>query len=199
MIERPSDKTKPSEVSGRWTTVSPGRSPATEPDRAGDAQLALVLLEQVDDGHVDVERRHRAHGHVIEQHLGVARVDRQPAELREVLVVVSALQRLLHARVGADVADRSDDERQPVVLQRAQRDLDHDLAAVLAPGDEFGLLAHGPGPRLSREGAAVGRVLRTNVVGYQLVDLQAHQLVDRVAEQRRRRRIGENDAAARRR
>ena len=38
-------------------------------------------------------------------------------------------------------------------------------------------------------------MLGANVVGHELIDLYADKLVDRVPEQRSRRRIGENDPA----
>ena len=75
-----------------------------------------------------------------------------------------------------------------------------DLAAVLAPGDELHLLAHRPRPR-ARGHRPRGRPRGAGgcASGTSASTSQADQLVDRVAEQRRRRRIGEHDRAARRR
>ncbi|MCY1538213.1 hypothetical protein D9M68_737410 [compost metagenome] len=71
---------------------------------------------------------------MLERHLQIACVDGQSAQPGQVLAVTGALQRLLHTRIGADVADRGHHEGQAVVLQRAERDLDHDLTTVLAFG-----------------------------------------------------------------
>ena len=163
---------------------------------ARHAQLQRVRLQQVDHRDVDLERIGGDTRDPVEQHLGVARIDRKAADVREVFAVVGALQRLLHSWVRADVADRGDHERLPLLAQRTEGDLDHHLAAVLAPGDELGLLAHRTGLRLATEGAAVFGVARADGVGHQLVDSETDQLVDRVAEQGCRRRVRQHDRSA---
>ena len=78
-----------------------------------------------------------------------------------------------------------------MVHQRAERDLDDHLAAVLAPRDELGLAAHRARTRRAVERPAVFGVARAHRVGNERLDLEADELVALVAEQRRGRRIGE--------
>ncbi len=108
----------------------------------------------------------------------------------EMFAVPRTQHRLLDSRISADVTNRRHDERQALVLQRAQRDLDHDLAAVLALGHEFHLRPHGPGAWRARVGLAIGRMARANAVGHQDVDIQSHDLVRPVSQQQRCGRVG---------
>ncbi|MNS68183.1 hypothetical protein D3C72_1014570 [compost metagenome] len=162
---------------------------------AGQAELALAAVEQPHHRHLDLQRGRDDVGHLRQHHLQVARVDRQPAQLGQVFAVTRALQRLLHARVSADVADRGHHEGQALVLQRAQRDLDHHLAAVLALGDELHVGAHRARARRAAVGFAECRVARADAVGHQRFHAQAHELVGRVAEHGGGRGVGQHDAA----
>jgi hypothetical protein len=83
-----------------------------------------------------------------------------------------------------------------VGLQRAERDLDHHLAAVLAQRDEVHVVAHGPRTRRARVGVAVGGMARADGVGDERVHLDSHQRVDRIAEELRGHRIRQHDGAA---
>ena len=114
---------------------------------AGDTEFEPVAFEQVHDRHIDLQGLGGDRGHTVQQHMRVARIDRDAAELRQMFAVARALQCLLDARIGADVANRRNDEGQAVSLQRAERNLDHHLAAVLALGHELHLRAHRPRPR----------------------------------------------------
>ena len=124
-------------------------------DAAGDAQFEQARHEQVHQGHLDLQRLRRCRRNAVEQDLRIAGVHRQAADPRKQLAVVGSKQGLLHPRIGADVADRGDDQRMALIVERAQGDLDDHLGAVLAPGDEIGLLAHRPRPRFAREAPAV--------------------------------------------
>ena len=69
------------------------------------------------------------------------------------------------------------DVGQAVLPQRAQRDLDHDLAAVTALGDQIHLRAHRTRPRVACVGFAIGSVARADAVGHQRIDRHPDQLV----------------------
>ena len=166
-------------------------------DRAGDAKLEKVALEQVDHGDIDLQRPRRQDGHLVQQFLRVPRVDGHAAEHRQLLAVLRLAQRLLDARIGADVADGRHDEGPAAALERAQCDLDDDLRAILAPRHEIGALAHRTRPRVATEGVAIARVLRPDRLGNERLHRQPDQLVDGIAEQDRRRRIGQDDGPAR--
>ena len=47
---------------------------------AGDAQLETARLQQIDARHIDLERLGGDLGHAVEQHLRIARVDREPPD-----------------------------------------------------------------------------------------------------------------------
>lgn len=106
-------------------------------------------------------------------------------------------QGLLDPRIGANIPDGRDDKGQALALQGAQRDLDHDLAAVAAPGDELHLRTHGPCPRRLAIGFTVGRMARADAVGHQGIHAQADEGLRRVAQQHRGSRIGQRDVAVR--
>ena len=117
--------------------------------------------------------------HVVEQHLRIARVDREPADL------APAARCSGRAAAPASCAGRRrcrGSRRRRAGGRWSCSGLSAistiDLAAVLAPGDELGLLAHRPRLRLAREGLAVRGVARPDAVGDERVDLQADELVD---------------------
>jgi len=162
---------------------------------AMDAELEPVRLEQQHDRQLDLQGLGRDHRHLLQQHLRIAGVDGEPAEQGQMLAETRALQRLLHARIGADVADRRHHQRQAMVLQRTERDLDHHLGAVATPGHELHLRSHRPRHGLSPVGLAKRCVTRANAVRHQCVHRHADQLFDRIAEQERRRGICQHDDA----
>jgi hypothetical protein len=59
---------------------------------AANAELETVRFEQEHGREIDRECLRGDLGNVLQQDLGVARVDREPADLREVLAVARALQ-----------------------------------------------------------------------------------------------------------
>ena len=167
-----------------------------EPHAAGHAQLQSAGLGQEDDRHVGLEGLGGHCGHVLQQQLRIARVHREAADLRHALRIARALERLLHARVGADIADRRHDVGQAIALQRRERDLHHHLGAVSPACHELHLRAHRPGTRVLAIGLPVGRVARPDRVRHEGLHRQARQLAHLVAEQRCGRRVGQPDDAA---
>ena len=111
------------------------------------------------------------------------------------LAVTGPLQRLPDTRKGANVADGGNDQRHALALQRAERDLDHHLAAVGALGDQFHLRPHRPWPGVVAVSLAVRGVARADAVGHQYVDRQTCQFLDAVSEKPGGLRIGEDDVA----
>jgi hypothetical protein len=165
-------------------------------DATGHVEFQPAGFQQEDDRRIDLQRVGRDRRHLLQQQLRVARVDCQPTHLRDELAVASALQRLPHPRVGLDAAHGRDDERLPFDLQRAERDLDHHLAAVAALRDQFHLHAHRARFRLVAVGLAVGRMARADRVRHQRLHRQAGEFAGTVAEQPLCFRVGHHDAAA---
>ena len=166
-----------------------------EADTACHAEFEAVAFQQVKNRALHLQGFGRHGRHLLQQDFGVACVDGQPPHLRDELAVAGALQRLLDARIGADVADGRHHVGQPLVLQRAQRDLDLHLGAVTALGHQVHLRAHRPRTRVAAIVVAVGGMARANALGHQRLHRQAAQLLQRVAEQAACRRVGEHDAA----
>ena len=116
--------------------------PARQTDPCRKAKFQSRSLEHPHRGHLDLERIGRHFRRLLEQFLRVARIDCEAPELRDVLAVARALQRLLHARISADAAHRGHDIGKAMFLQWTERDLDHDLAAVTLSRDQIHLRTH---------------------------------------------------------
>jgi hypothetical protein len=125
----------------------------------------------------------------------IACVDGQAPDLGHAFAVARALQCLLHARVGADAADRGHHQRRLRVLKRAEGDLDHHLAAVAASRHQIHVGAHRARAWLATIGVAILGMARAHRVGHQPIDRQAHQFVGAIGEQLARRRVGKHDDA----
>ena len=162
-------------------------------DAAGQPEVQAVAVEQEEHRGIGLQGLRGDDRPVVQHHLRLALVDRQASELGQVLAVAGAAQRLLHARVGADVADGGHHVGLAMVVQRAQRDLDHDLAAVLAPRHQFHLHAHRPRPRCLGVAAPVVGMAAADGLRHQRIDVQADEFVCGIAQQPRRRRVGAHD------
>ena len=153
---------------------------------AGHAQLEPVGCEQEHRHRVDFERLGSDRGQALQQLVGIERVHCDAAELDHELVVACALQCALDARVGTDAAHRGHHivHRRVAAAhaQRAERDLDHHLAAVGAPGHQVQVGAHRACLGGVRVAAAVGGMARRHVVGHQAVHRNPLEGVDGVAE-----------------
>ncbi len=164
--------------------------------RAAGHELLAIAFEQVDHRRLHAQRLAGDARHLLDQHLGIARVDRDAAEAGQMLAVARPLQRLLDARIGPDAAYRRDHQRNSLALQRTQRDLDHHLAAVLALGHQLHLRPHRARAGSVRIGLPVGRVARPDAVGNERVHREARHLAGAIPEQRLHGRIGHHDDAA---
>ena len=186
---------RPDGESGSLATRSPTASGASGPEVGSDAQFEAAGFAQEDLRRVGLQRFRCRRGDLLHQLAGVARIDRPAAELGERLRIAGPPERLPDAGIVTDAADRRHDEGMTLVAQRAERDLDHHLAAVTPLRHQVHLLAHGARPRVLRVGLAVGRVARPGGVGHQRVHRQADQFGGRIAQQCDRRRIGKHDHA----
>ena len=126
----------------------------------------------------------------------IRHVDSVPAELRQMLGIARTLQRMLDARIRSDAADGGHDQRQPVVVERAERNFDHHLAAVAPFGDQVHLRSHRALAWVRGIALAVCSMARASRVGHQRVDRHAHQFICGVAEQLLGGRVGQHDHAA---
>jgi hypothetical protein len=111
-----------------------------------------------------------------------------------------AIAREPFGRFGAlalgDVADRARDEAALLGLERAQADLDRELAAVTAEPEELQARAHAARVGRSRVPASVDLVLTAVARGDELLDRLPDELAARVAEERFGLRVDDRDAAA---
>ncbi len=101
-------------------------------DAADQSKLQAVAVEQEEHRGIGLQCLRGNGRALVQHHLRLAFVHCQAAQLGQVLAVARVAQRLLHARIGGNVADGGHHVGLALVVQRAQRDLDHDLAAVLA-------------------------------------------------------------------
>ena len=136
----------------------------------GDPKFERIAFEQEDLGSLDFERGGGDFRNAVEQLARVAGIEREPAELRQMFAVAGPAQRLAHARIGADIPDRGDHPRRPAVQQRAERDLDHHLAAILAPGDQRRLGAHRARARIAGIARPVGGMALAKRIRHQGID-----------------------------
>jgi hypothetical protein len=157
---------------------------------------ALVGFEQCHQRRVDLQTVGGSLAQLLDQLAGVAAVDRHAPDLGHVLAVAGPQQGLPDAWVGADAADRGHHVGQALVVQRAERDLDHHLAAVAAARHQVHLRAHRARPRVVRVGAAEGRMFGPDRIGHQRVDRQAVQFTGPVAQQPAGFGVGQHDRAA---
>ena len=164
---------------------------------ARHAELEAVRLEQEHHRHFHLQGLRGHLRHLLQQRLRIARIGCQPRDVGEAFAVAGALQRLLHARIGRDVADRRHDERQPVALQRAQCDLDHHLGPVLAPGHQLHAGSHRPRTRIAAVRIAERAMAGPHAVGHERIDVHPDELVGGVAQRAGGGRIREHDRAAR--
>src|SRR5437868_1796223 len=85
----------------------------------------------------------------------IALIDGEAAELRKMFAVTRPLQSLPDTWIGIDTANGRHYERQAVILQRAERNLDHDFVAGFVLGDEVHLRSHGPRTWRATVGVAI--------------------------------------------
>ena len=93
------------------------------------------------------------------------------------------------------VPNDADDERTRLGLQRAQADFDGKLAAILAAPGELSAVAHGTGAGLAKIVVPVARVVLSEPLGNQSIDLHAEQLLTGVTEQARGKLVDDDDVA----
>ena len=106
---------------------------------------------------------------------------------------VLVTQHLLDALALGHIADGAGDKQTLLRLQRAQADLDRELAAVLAQAVQLQPSPHGAGTWFGKKIAPVVRVTGAEALGHQQLDGLAQQLVAAPAEQFHRLRVDEDD------
>ena len=95
-----------------------------------------------------------------------------------------------------DVADGARHQHAAFGRERAEADLDRNLAPVLAATEELDLGPHGPGPGLRKIATAMGRVSRAEALRDQHLDRQPQQLGARVAKQELSLAVDDDDLPA---
>ena len=122
----------------RWRVLAAVDDPPVAPDDLGRLVAISPGERRVDVGHDAVEAVHR------DRVGGLLDGGGQPRAL------------LFRGTTDADVADRGGDEDAVGALERAEHDLDRELAAVLAPADELDAGADLLGKRLGGRPEVVG-------------------------------------------
>ena len=82
-----------------------------------------------------------------------------------------------------DVADRAGDKHSLFGLQRAQADLNRELAPIFAQTKELDARAHGAHPGISKKTGAVAGVLPPEALGNQNLNRLIQQLLPFIAKQ----------------
>ena len=93
------------------------------------------------------------------------------------------------------VPDDADDQSTRLGLQRAQADLDGELAAVLAAPGEFSAFPHGTGVGLVKIVVAVPGMVLAEPLRNQSLDRHAEQLLTGVTEQSLGKLVDDDDVA----
>src|SRR4051812_45649585 len=162
-------------------------------EQGDGAHTVLALLEQLDClpvgelRHLEIEHA----GHDLEVVLH-AMVDLLEQDLL-------LFQR--RAKFGLDelsfrnVSNDADDQGAPLGRERAETDLDGELAAILAASGELSAFPHRAGARFAKIVVAVANVLRSEALGNQSFDLHALQLLSGVPEQTLGELVDDDDAA----
>ena len=196
------------------------RHPDRRPGGVHEARLDLVLVAVADD---ELHDRLAVIAVLLGMHEGLELragqlTDALPREVAERAVdpdhaaaVVGqrhadrrALERAPEQRLGGrqlrhralalgDVADRRRHEQALVGLERAEADLDRELAAVLVAAEELQARAHGAGRRVAQIALHVMAVMAAEASRDQLGDAEADDLLALIAEQPLGLRVDERD------